>query len=115
MGIGCSVWYGFAPGDGHHAPTGGLFTPLSSYEPYFHADYTSPIFRKISFVETHDLTEEVLSALEKEFPFAEINIPASGNVLTAVGLGVMVAFFLAIGIVPNVPSSSYINRNDIQR
>lgn len=36
-----------------------------------------------------------------ELPFAEITIPATGPVLKAVGLGVMVAFFLAVGLVPN--------------
>lgn len=34
-----------------------------------------------------------------EVPFAEIEIPATGLVLKAVGLGVMVAFLLAIGLV----------------
>lgn len=43
-----------------------------------------------------------MSALKNEHPFAEITIPASGNVLKSVGLGVMVAFFLAVGLVPNL-------------
>ena len=42
------------------------------------------------------------SAFGNEQPFAEITIPSSGPVLKAVGLGVMVAFFLAVGLVPDV-------------
>lgn len=47
----------------------------------------------------------MVSALGNEIPFADITIPASGNVLKGVGLGVMVAFFLAVGLVPNLTSS----------
>lgn len=66
-------------------------------------DYHLPNFRKVSFVERQpDLTESVVSAFANESPFAEIEIPASGNVLKAVSLGLMLAFFLAVGLVPNV-------------
>lgn len=110
LGMGCTVWYGFTPGHPLQAPTIGLFAPLSSYDPFFNLNYVSPIFRKISFVETHDLTASVASAFENELPFAEINIPVSenNNFSKAVGLGVMLAFFLAVGIVPNVSSEKNI-------
>jgi hypothetical protein len=42
-----------------------------------------------------------MSAMCTEQPFAEITIPASGIVLKGVGLGLMLALFLAVGIVPN--------------
>lgn len=44
----------------------------------------------------------MVSAFRNEHPFAEITIPSSGPVLNAIGLGVMVAFFLAVGLVPDV-------------
>ncbi|QCE11424.1 hypothetical protein DEO72_LG10g2657 [Vigna unguiculata] len=37
MGIGCTVWYGFAPGDGINIPTEGLaplFSPIENYESF---------------------------------------------------------------------------------
>jgi hypothetical protein len=43
--------------------------------------------------------------MAKEHPFAEIKIPASGPVLKAAGIGIMVAFFLAVGLVPNASGS----------
>ena len=78
-----------------------LFARLESYEPFFNLAYHAPGFHRVGFLERKDVSASVVSALENELPFAEITIPASGNVLTAVGLGVMVAFFLAVGLVPN--------------
>lgn len=105
LGIGCTVWYTLVPGVPHQAPdisAYSAFAPLDSYQPFFNMEYISPGFRKVSFVESHDLSELVESTLANEQPFAEITIPASGPVLRAVGLGVMVAFFLAVGIIPNI-------------
>lgn len=102
LGVGCTVWYAFAPGTDIQPPLGGVFSPFDSYDPFFNTDYFVPGFRCVGFVESHDVSASVASALGNEPPFAEITIPASGPVLKAVGLGVMVAIFLAIGIVPNV-------------
>lgn len=72
-------------------------------------DHYAPGFRfhRLTIVEKEALSATVLSALEKELPFADIEIPASGPVLKAVGLGIMLAFFLAVGIVPD--NSALIN------
>lgn len=103
LGIGCTVWYGFTPGTADiHPANSGLFAIFDSYDPFFKMDYYAPYFHRISFVEKKDVSESVMSALKNEHPFAEITIPASGNVLKSVGLGVMVAFFLAVGLVPNL-------------
>lgn len=102
LGIGCTVWYGLVPGSEHCAPIGGVFTPIESYDPFFNMDYVAPGFRKISFLEKKDVCESVVSAFENEVPFAEIQIPRGGAIFTVVGLGVMVAFFLSVGLVPNV-------------
>lgn len=102
LGIGCTVRSGFAPGTADQAPAGSLFAPLESYNPLKHMEYYAPGFRRIGFVEIKDVSASVEAAFGNEHPFAEITIPASGNVLKAVGLGVMVAFFLAVGIVPNL-------------
>lgn len=95
-GVGCTVWFGFA-----HALESSLFNPLDSYDPFALMQYSAPGFRRIGFVERNDASEAVMSALENA-PFAEITIPASGHTLKAVGLGVMVAFFLAVGLVPGM-------------
>ena len=68
-------------------------------------DYYAPGFHRISILERNDVSTSVVSALSNEPPFADITIPASGHVLKAVGLGLMVAFFLAVGLVPNAPNS----------
>jgi hypothetical protein len=101
LGIGCTVWYGFEIGSIFHPPQGFPFIQLDSYDPFFNMDYSAPGFNKISFVETHDVSASVESTFGNEPPFADIQIPASGPVLKAVSLGIMVAFFLAVGIVPN--------------
>ena len=102
LGIGCTVWYGFEPGTANQAPVDGLFTPLDSYDPFFEMNYYAPGFRRVSFVERNDVSATVETAFGNDLPFSEIIIPANGQVLKAVSLGVMVAFFLAVGLVPNV-------------
>jgi len=39
--------------------------------------------RRATFVERNDVSESVVSAFENDLPFAEITIPASGNVIKA--------------------------------
>nr|GMD79487.1 Photosystem I PsaA/PsaB [Ipomoea batatas] len=96
LGIGCTIWYGYAPGSVYSALEGGVFTPFNTYSSFFDALYDAPNFRKIHFLERNDISESVANAIGNEQPFAEIMIPASGNALKGVGLGVMVAFFLAV-------------------
>lgn len=102
LGLCCTVWYTFAPGSCLDAPNSGLFGRLEAYDAFLNMDSYVPGFSRVVFVERNDVSETVVSALRNDLPFAEITIPASGNVLKAVGLGVMVAFFLAVGLVPNV-------------
>jgi hypothetical protein len=85
------------------ASTRGLFSAFDTYDPFFNTEYISPYFRKVGFVETSEAAALVESAYSNDFPFAEINIPAStgGNVLKAVGLGLMVAILFSVGLVPN--------------
>lgn len=104
LGIGCTVWYTFEPGAALQPPLGGLFGPLD-YDSFFNMDHYAPGFHRIGFVETNDVSASVESAMEKEHPFAEIKIPASGPMLKAASIGIMVAFFLAVGLVPNVSGS----------
>lgn len=102
LGLCCTVWYTFAPGSCLDAPNSGLFGHLEAYDAFLNMDSHVPGFSRVVFVERNDVSETVVSALRNDLPFAEITIPASGNVLKAVGLGVMVAFLLAVGLVPNV-------------
>lgn len=101
LGVGCTVWYGFVPGIYTQAPIGGVFSPFETYAPFLDMTYSAPNFRRIGFVESLDVSATVESALRNEPTFAGITIPASGPVLTAVGLGLMVAILLAFGIVPD--------------
>lgn len=101
LGFACTVWYGFSPAIPNHPPTDGAFNPIDSYNHFFDMNYYAPGFRKVSFIERNDVSDSVVSAFSNEQPFADITIPAIGNMLKAIGLGVMVAFFLAVGIVPN--------------
>lgn len=104
LGVGSTVWYSFAQGSPDHAPTEGMFAPIESYNPFYNMGYFAPGFRRIGFVERMDVSATVESAFGNEHPFAEITIPASGPLLKAVGLGVMIAFFLAVGLLPNTNS-----------
>lgn len=103
LGVGCTVWYGFVPGNPECIPVDNcLFAPLESYTPFFDMQHYAPNFKRIGFVERNDVAPAVASAFQNDVPFAEISIPASGRMLTAIGLGVMVAFFLTVGIVPDI-------------
>lgn len=102
LGLCCTVWYTFAPGSCLEAPNSSLFGRLEGYDAFLNMDSYVPGFSRVVFVEKNDVSETVVSAFRNDLPFADITIPASGNVLKAVGLGVMVAFFLAVGLVPNV-------------
>lgn len=103
LGIGCTVWYGFVPGNPECVPVdSSLFAPLESYTPFFDMQHYAPGYQRIGFVERNDVASSVASAFQNDVPFADISIPASGRMLTAIGLGVMVAFFLTVGIVPNI-------------
>ncbi|XXG68939.1 hypothetical protein AAC387_Pa06g1921 [Persea americana] len=102
LSVGCTVWYDFAFGSAHQVPEGWLLAPFDSYEPFFDMDYYASGYRRVGFIEGNDVSASVELAFGNEHPFAEITIPSSGLVLKAVGLGVMVAFFLAVGLVPDV-------------
>lgn len=75
-------------------------------------DYHPIGLRRVCFVESKDVSASVTAAYAHSQPFAEITIPASGTVLKAVGLGVVIAFFLAVGIVPGQHNVQIENEND---
>lgn len=125
MGVSCTVWYIFGPGMYDIAPSTEIIPRVLSLDQFFQVDHHYDQFHKVCFLEQKSLTGEVLSAFENVFPFSEIDIPANSNVnvpsnsnvsasnvnesinlRVAVGLGLMVAVFLAMGI---VPTSSSIN------
>lgn len=109
LGVCCTVWYALVPGMHDIAPPSELFPSVLSYNKFFQVDNHYDQFQKVCFIEKKYLTGDVLSAFENEFPFSDMNIPANNNVRVAVGLGVMVAVFLAMGIVPNVSSINNIS------
>lgn len=96
LGIGCIIWFKCVPcisGQTPHA----LFVGPMTHEPFLNLNYQGPEgFHKFVFMEeSQNISAFVDSALADE-----ISIPATGKVLTAVGLGVMLAFFLTLGQVP---------------
>lgn len=102
IGLGCTVWYGYAPGTHLHVHDTSFFAPFESYDPFLDMEYYRPGFQKVSILEKSDIVSaSVETAFKNEQPFADISVPASGPVLKAVCLGVMIAFFLAVGLVPN--------------
>lgn len=102
LGIGCTAWFSFIPIEGGLGPT---FSPIECEDPFFDLNYVAPGFRKLHFTECQNVAENVAAMLEKDTPFTELEIPASGPTMRAVGLGIMIAFFLAVGIVPDCTSA----------
>jgi len=65
-------------------------------------DYTAPEFQSVGFTETMNIADQIRSAYspaEGVRPFAEIEVPASGVVLQGVCLGIVIAFFMTVGII----------------
>ena len=109
VGIGCTVWYGFTPGDGVLPPLDAsvlsLFSPIENYEPFFYnpETYIHPGFEKITLLENSDNT---ISALAEGYtstkPFTEIKIPTtnSSNLIVGITLGLVVVVLLSVGLSP---------------
>lgn len=77
-----------------------VFNKTSNHlEKFLDLYYRPHGFQVVKFVQTSDVTQSVESAV-KEMPLGEFTIPARGPMLHAVGLGLMLAFALAAGIVP---------------
>lgn len=111
IGLGCTVWYGFAPGDGHFAPTEGfvpLFSPIDNYDAFItNPDvHVQPGFNKITFVQGVDNVAAPLSqAFTEEKPFMDIDIemPTMSNksLIVGVSLGLAVALLFTLGVNPS--------------
>lgn len=108
IGIGCTVWYGFAPGDGMTLPVEGLtplFNPITNYDTIFtNPDvHVLPGFNKMTLVEGVNNPAEPLSqAFAKDMPFMDIEIPQSNkSILVGVSLGLAVVILFTFGINPS--------------
>jgi hypothetical protein len=119
MGVGCTVWYTFMPGGLETVPSEMLlFSRDLSYPGFYNINYELEPLEKLFFLESRNIADDVLSAFEDVFPFSEIpiHIPVLNNEVenaipnnqarTAICLGIMVAVFLALGIVPKISTSS---------
>lgn len=114
FGVGCTVWYTFQPGVPEVAPPGILVPPIElPYDSFKNVSFNLAPFKKISYVEYKYITDHVLSAFENVYPFTEINLPSiypdsinsdgsnpddGSNARVALGLGIIVAAFLAMGM-----------------
>ncbi|PHT83664.1 hypothetical protein T459_12107 [Capsicum annuum] len=94
-GVGCVVLYKV---DHSSIPNPSLFCPLIDYEALFKPEYQVPGFQVIKFLERVSGTQlkSVNQAMSNE-PLCELAILASGPLLKAVGLGIMVSFVLVAG------------------
>lgn len=106
LGVGCTVWYAAEPTSLVHetlvndpgrgvlgGPIAGNFTDLN---------YRPPGFQVAKYLQTGE-TGDVSLAVEsfmKERPFIDLGFTASGLVLTAAGLGLMLAIAVAAGVEP---------------
>lgn len=109
IGVGCTVWYGFTPGDGFHIPCHAsltsLFSPIENYEPFFYNPdvYIHPGFQKMTLMENQANTISALStAYTDEKPFLDIKIPTNGNsnLIVGITLGLVVVVLLSVGLSP---------------
>lgn len=106
MGVGCTVWYTFVPGVPETPPLEVYLPRVISYFSFHDVNYELPPLQKLCFIEQKYIAGEVLSAFDNVYPFSEIPIPNNNEARVAIGLGIMVAVFLAMGIVPS--SSSHL-------
>lgn len=106
LGIRCTVWYGFHPGDAHSIPVDALlFHPIDSYDSFINQPeiHVQPGFEKITLVENEEnILPKLAEAYTREKPFIDVKIPnASGSVFMSVGLGLAIVILLSLGIPPN--------------
>lgn len=108
LGISCTVWYSFFPGDAEGLPPlEFLVNREVPYEVFRNVDFHFAKFNKMSYVECRLITDQVLSSFENVYPFTEINIPIPtsinpddvSNTKAALGLGIIVAVFLTLGMI----------------
>ena len=108
IGVGCTVWYTFVPGVPDTPPLEVYIPRVISYYSFHDVDYELPPLQKLCFIEKKYIAGEVLSAFDNVYPFKEIPIPNNYDARIPIGLGIMVAVFLAMGILPS-SSSDLIN------
>ena len=78
-----------------------MFVFIELYDFFFNMDYYVFGFCRVIFVERNDVLELVVFVFENDFFFVEIIILVSGNVIKVVGFGIMVGFFIVVGLVFN--------------
>ncbi|XP_022159425.1 uncharacterized protein LOC111025849 [Momordica charantia] len=111
IGVGCTVWYGFVPGDGNIPPllddsVISLFSPIENYEQFFYNpdSYVHPGFSKMTLMENQENTISALStAYTSEKPFQDIKIAISNNnsnLLLGITLGLVIVVLISVGISP---------------
>lgn len=110
IGVGCTVWYGFAQGNGMNLPIDGLlaplFSPIENYDAFFmNPDvHVHPGFNKMTLVEGIEspVTTPLTQAFAEKKPFIDIEIPKTNqSIIVGVSLGLAVAILLTFGITPN--------------
>ncbi|KAL3646616.1 hypothetical protein CASFOL_009583 [Castilleja foliolosa] len=106
LGLKCTVWYGFHPGDALSIPTDALlFHPIDSYDRFLYQPeiHVQPGFEKLTLIENDEnILPKLAEAFTREKPLIDIKIPnASGSVCMSVGLGLAIVILLSLGINPS--------------
>lgn len=116
LGVGCTAWYTFHPGVPGIAPPELLALKCIPYDSFHNVNLNFDSFKKVSFVEYKYITDQVLSAYENIYPFSEIDLAGNNpessnpNARVAIGLGLIVAVFLAMGMTSSSPSLELVTR-----
>lgn len=108
LGLGCTVWYVVEPVSTANDTViagGDVLNQALKMDNFTHLDYQAPGFNVAKYVEVGDVSAVVESVM-KEKPLTDLNIPVSGLVLKAVGLGLMLALAVAIGVEPTASTWS---------
>ncbi|PHU04899.1 hypothetical protein BC332_25721 [Capsicum chinense] len=98
-GVGCGLWYKVYPFSLDNMPDGSISGQLFNFEHFFKQDYLVPDFQVFKFLETRNVTQPIKNAISEK-PLCEFPILGSGPLLKAVGLGIMLSFIIAMGVVP---------------
>lgn len=99
LGLGCTAWYSFFSGDIHihNNP----FPPFDSYVPFLDHRHVAEGYERTHFSEAPTNVPAHVEAMFRSTPLLkEVVIPANGPTMQAVGLGLVIAFFLAAGMLP---------------
>jgi hypothetical protein len=102
LGVCCTVWYLYVPGCVNTAPLPDRFPRLENYEMFWNPNYVHNLFSKACYIEKVEVSRDVMSTFENEYPFSNMQIPSSvtGDKRIAIAIALMVAVFMGLAVAP---------------